>query len=501
MARRLNTLSARMFLMMLLVHVITLPALFYGLKRIVENNVVESFIDDARNYAYILAGTFEADETLLPGGDIVEHLDGAMLGGRIHYVAIVMGDRLILSSLLTDEEGENFQEDFHFGEHGDESYNMTVPIGVGDQVPFLRLGFDESVTRENLKQVNGTIMAALLVYLLTSSMIAMLFSTRILQSIHKLQRVSREIISGDHKTRLSVDTKIIEIRQLSDDLEAMRSKLVGLNSRLHEEIAEREAAEAGQRALESRLRHAQRLESLGTLAGGVAHEFNNVLQPLLLYTDLAIEDTPEDSPARRNLERVVTLAYDAKGLSQQILTFGRVDSETELRIIDLGPMVEEALAMVTALLPATADIRGSVETVPPVKCDPRQILQLIVNLCSNAFQSLLGGSGHIGIRYYVREVTAEFAAIHTKLKDGAHAVIEVSDTGRGMNDATLRRIFEPFFTMQEVGEGTGLGLSVVHGIVTRHGGEITVDSELGKGTVFRVYLPVADGVVRDDRED
>jgi signal transduction histidine kinase len=160
--------------------------------------------------------------------------------------------------------------------------------------------------------------------------------------------------------------------------------------------------------------------------------------------------------------------------------------------LNLAPIVDEALAMVAALLPATIDIRSDIHPdIGLVDCDRRQIRQLIVNLCSNAFQSLSKGTGHIAIRYFHRLVDADEARQHHGLHAGNYAVIEISDTGAGMDEATLRRIFEPFYTTQGVGEGTGLGLSVVHGIVSRHGGGIGVQSQVGEGSRFRIYLPMA----------
>ena len=146
--------------------------------------------------------------------------------------------------------------------------------------------------------------------------------------------------------------------------------------------------------------------------------------------------------------------------------------------------------MIRALMPATVDIRTDVQGIAgKVVCNPGQIQQLIVNLCNNAFQALNGG-GHIRISLYSEVVDATLAKTYSNLHPGPYAIIEVADTGRGMDQETASRIFEPFFTTQDVGQGTGLGLSVVHGTVTRHGGEVLLDSEPGEGSRFRVYLPL-----------
>jgi two-component system cell cycle sensor histidine kinase/response regulator CckA len=280
---------------------------------------------------------------------------------------------------------------------------------------------------------------------------------------------------------------------LTRDLERMRSTLVGINARLEEEIVNREAAEAERRKAEIHLRHVDRLQSMGTLAGGVAHEFNNVLLPMLLYTDLALEDLPDDSPVRSNLERVMKLADRAKGLSDQILTFGRASGEAMVEIPDVAAVIDEAMSMVQALIPASADICIDMRpSVGPIVGNPNEIQQLVVNLCSNAFQSLAKSAGRITISLETFYVSEEFAELHPRLGEGKYARLKVADTGLGMDSATLERIFDPFFTTREVGKGTGLGLSVVHGIVVKHDGDIVVSSEVDVGTTVDVYLPLRD---------
>jgi len=270
----------------------------------------------------------------------------------------------------------------------------------------------------------------------------------------------------------------------------MRRNLVGINARLKEEIAERAQAEADRRQLEEQAHHHERLRSLGTLAGGVAHEFNNVLQPMVLYLELALEDLPADSPIAENLLRVQELARRAKGLSQQILTFSRHDSDPRFVTENLAPIAEEAVTMIRALLPATVDLRIDINPdCSPVKCAPEQIQQLLVNLCNNAHQALSDDAGYISVSLGEVQVSDQLASRHSQLDAGQYVLLEVQDTGMGMDPATQERIFEPFFTTHEVGKGTGLGLSVVHGIVERHDGEITVESKPGKGTRFNIFLP------------
>jgi len=228
------------------------------------------------------------------------------------------------------------------------------------------------------------------------------------------------------------------------------------------------------------------------LAGGVAHEFNNVLLPILLYTDLALEDLPDDSPTRSSLERVLKLAKRAKGLSEQILTFGRPSGEVMAVHADIAPVLDEAMSMVRALIPANIEIQIGVQRpLGPIVCDSNEVQQLVVNLCSNAYKALQQRDGSIQVDASNFDVTPEFVEKQPRLKAGCYVRLTVADNGEGMDSATIERMFDPFFSTRDVGKGTGLGLSVVHGIVTKHEGEIVVASEVGKGTTIDVYFPQA----------
>jgi len=491
-AGRLNTLSGRLILTLLVIHAVSLPALYVALAGIFERATTDAFIDSVRNHGRTLADGFEAYPGLGPEAGVIAHLDSVILGGGIVYAVLEIREEEHKSSLMTEQDIAAFEEDFTFGEHDDNVYYLSAPLTAADPPAILKLGFDESPVRDNIAAVRRTIAVVLLTYLALALLAAAALGSRIIRPIRTLQKASRRIASGEYERNLKVDSSLTEIQGLSLDLEKMRSNLVGINARLQTEIAERIAAESERRALEERVRHSQRLESLGTLAGGVAHEFNNVLQPLVLYTDLALEDLPDDSPVVPNLSRILDLAHRAKSLSKQILTFGRRDLENEFAEYQLDMVVEEGLTMIRSLLPATVDLRWELaKSLGPVVCDPGQIHQLLINLCNNAFRSIAATGGHVTVSLSGTDVSPEQAAKHPDLHVGRYAVLMVEDTGEGMDPVTLSRIFEPFFTTRKVGEGTGLGLSVVHGIVRRHGGDIIVSSELGRGTVFSVYLPLA----------
>jgi len=476
----------------LLIHAVLLPALFFAVLAVVNYSQKDVFIDDSRFYGRVLADIFENNRPETEA-QIVTLLDGAILSGRAVYSSLLVQDEVFTSALMDRSELEKFNEDFVFGEHGDDVYYLSLPVALQDSIGVLRLGFDEVPTLLNIDNIKLSVGMILLGYLVISIALVIGLAFLLASPIEMLRRESRKIASGDYSRTLQVKSNLYEIRELVVDLETMRSNLVGANLRLQEVIREREVAEAEQRSLEVRLRHAHRLESIGTLAGGIAHEFNNVLAPIVLYTDLALEDLPQDSPIRSSLERVMTLAMRAKLLSQQILAFGRRGDEAERTSMDIAPVIEESLSLVRVLIPATVEIQVDIRHgLGRVLCDAVQIQQMVINLCNNAFRSLSRGGGHISVSLEALAVDDKLAASSANLREGAYVLLTVADTGEGMDAQTVERIFEPFYTTREVGQGTGLGLSIVHGIVLRHEGDITVESARGEGTVIRVYFPRAD---------
>jgi PAS domain S-box-containing protein len=237
-------------------------------------------------------------------------------------------------------------------------------------------------------------------------------------------------------------------------------------------------AEADRRALERQVHHAQRLEALGTLAGGVAHEINNALVPVIALTTLVARKLPAGSLERRNLATVLAGAERSRDLLKQILGFSRKETEgRRSEKIDVEAVLREALQMMRATLPTSIRVMDDIAPAPLILGDPGQIQQVIVNLMTNAAHAIGRAQGMITVR------------LHPDAP-GSQLCLSVADTGCGMGEATLARIFEPFFTTKPVGEGTGLGLSVVHGIIQGHGGRIEVTSTPGQGTRFDVMLPV-----------
>ena len=253
------------------------------------------------------------------------------------------------------------------------------------------------------------------------------------------------------------------------------------------------------RRLEEQLRHAQKLEAVGQLAGGVAHEFNNLLMGIGGYAQLLLPRFPSDAEAARDLARIRELSERGAGLSRQLLAFSR-RSGAEPVILNINSVIENAHRMLRQLLPENVELTLSAGAgLGSVRADPGQVEQVLVNLAVNARDAMPAG-GRLLIETANCELNAAYARTHAEVLPGRYVMLAVTDTGSGMDEATRRRIFDPFFTTKEVGKGTGLGLATIYGIIKQHGGHVTVYSEPGQGSTFKVYLPRLKALVAGIRE-
>lgn len=255
------------------------------------------------------------------------------------------------------------------------------------------------------------------------------------------------------------------------------------------DITERKLNEEMGSKLEAQLRQAQRMEAIGTLAGGIAHDFNNILGVMLGYAEMALYSVKEDSDLKRKLQQILKAGQRGKDLVSQILAFSR-PGKPEQRPIKVCPIVKETLKMLRATVPATIDLVGHAEEErDTILADPTQVHQVLLNLCANAAHAMRDKGGVLEVSVEAVNLDKKAAAQYHDLSPGPYVKVSVKDTGHGMDKETMQRIFDPFYTTKAPGEGTGMGLAVVHGILKAHGGAITVQSEPGVGTVFHVYLP------------
>jgi PAS domain S-box-containing protein len=259
------------------------------------------------------------------------------------------------------------------------------------------------------------------------------------------------------------------------------------------DITARKKAEEEKAVLEAQLFHAQKMESIGTLSGGIAHDFNNLLGIILGNAELAMDDMPEWHPAKGYLNEIRTASLRARDVVKQLLSFSR-KTDSKKRPVKLVRIVEDALKFLRSSIPASVEIHRNIpnDTDDTIFADSTHIYQVMINLFTNAAHAMEDNSGVITIgieNIYLDQVSAPF---YPGLPPGRYVKLAVSDTGTGIDHEIKDRIFDPYFTTKEIGKGTGIGLSVVHGIVKSHNGAISVDSKFGEGTTFSIFFPVTE---------
>jgi PAS domain S-box-containing protein len=262
----------------------------------------------------------------------------------------------------------------------------------------------------------------------------------------------------------------------------------------YRDVTERVRAEQTREQLEAQLRQAQKMEAIGTLAGGIAHDFNNILYAIQGYAELVLDNLPEGSVMRQDQEEVLIASRRAADLVRQILAFSR-QSNAQNSAVDVSEIAREVLRLLRASLPATIDVRFDATCENAiVMADATQLHQILMNLCTNSAHAMGEEDGVLRVELGSEVITPGATEHGVGIHAGSYIVARVSDTGCGMSPEVLERIFDPFFTTKEVGVGTGLGLSTVHGIVAGLGGDIRVRSTVGEGTTFEILLPRAEAV-------
>ena len=319
----------------------------------------------------------------------------------------------------------------------------------------------------------------------------------VLERITQMRREGTDVPMVEHKY-LRLDGTILPVEAQATPILFDNSLAIHVALR---DITERMRAEASRAELEAQLRVSQKMQAIGTLAGGIAHDFNNIISIIFGNIDLALMDVGGNAAAVESLNEIRRASTRARDLVQQILSFSRREA-TLRKPTQLAAVVQESVRLLRATLPARVALEmDCAADVPDVLADKTQIEQVLINLATNAMQAMHGKTGRIDIRLDTATLDAGTARSNpytaAMRARGAECVVRltVQDDGAGMDAVTLARIFEPFFTTKPVGEGTGLGLSVVHGIVQAHEGAIIVDSTPGKGTVFTLFLPYAPAVL------
>jgi PAS domain S-box-containing protein len=293
------------------------------------------------------------------------------------------------------------------------------------------------------------------------------------KSIRDVEMKFKDRENNEIWTSVSLDA----LKDENDEILEMRAMVIDISSR---------------KALEKQLVQAQKMEAVGTLAGGIAHDFNNILTPIKGYSEMLLMEAGDDTSKRtEQLKIIYDCAKYAKGLVNQMLTFSR-QKENELKLIKPHLFVKDALVLARSFIPATVEMKENInEECGLLMVDPIQAHQVVMNLISNAFHAMEDEGGVLEI--YLDEKTIDEESMIFPLKPGAYIYLKIADTGPGIAPEVVERIFDPFFSTKKEGKGSGIGLSVVHGIIQSHNGFINVDSTMGKGTAFEVYLPVYSG--------
>jgi PAS domain S-box-containing protein len=267
------------------------------------------------------------------------------------------------------------------------------------------------------------------------------------------------------------------------------------------DITERKEAEEERNKLTTQLHQSQKMESIGNLAGGIAHEFNNMLAIIMGNNELVMEELPQGSLAKESTEEIRIAGLRARDVVKQLLTFSR-HGDTVKKVLDFTSVVQESVKLIRSSTPANINIEQNLSAdTYPIMGNNTQINQLLINLCNNAVDALPDKGGSVTIELLNETIDIQQIKHQTKLNPGQYAKLIVSDNGIGMDAEILGRVFEPYFTTKDIGQGTGIGMAVVHGIVEKHDGAITVDSKPGQGTTFTIFLPAHEGLFEQETDE
>jgi signal transduction histidine kinase len=489
MARLNLSLERRAVLVVAVIHVLALPIVTAVLLLVAQETLTSSFVQRVRTLARGVADGIELPSVLENVQQTRNLLDSVILTGEGVYAELLDNGRRTVSVLNRANVAYAGHQDLEFFESSNATYFIVLPLDEPGHTAEVRLGFDKRPTLDNIARIRWNIVKVLVSYAALSLGLTVAFVRHLTRPLAMLRRSARQVAGGDYERRLSADTSIPEVQDLAADLETMRGELVGVNAKLRTEMTERQRVESQRQALEIELRRRQRLETIGRLTGGVAHEINNSLVPILVFAQIVFDALPAESPSREHVLGILRSARRSKEVIKKMLTFSRQLDSGKLELLDLSEPVSEVVRLFGQLAPPDVAVVKRFEAhCAPVLADATLINLLMMNLCTNALQAMHATGGTLTVTLAQRSAPDGSSAEGTT---GAHLELSVQDTGHGMDSATLERIFEPFFTTRDPGEGTGLGLAVVHGIAASLGATVLVDSRPGAGTEFKVVFPAA----------
>ncbi|MCG8688521.1 MAG: response regulator [Desulfobacterales bacterium] len=354
------------------------------------------------------------------------------------------------------------------------------------------------------------VISVLIIGLIISCVIAYLLHKNITYRILKLTYSAEKLKNGNLETVVSEGyqdelgqlerTFNFMARQMQNLIHTLEEKVKKRTIKLSKTNAELEAQISNRRIMEEQLRQSQKMEAIGTMAGGIAHEFNNILGIIIGNAELATDDIPDSNPAFDSIKKIKEASLRAKEVVQQLLSFSR-KSEQQQKPIDITLVVNESIQLIRSSIPSSIEVHRNIPSeIIPILADKTQIHQIIINLCTNAVYAMAKEDGILGISMDVVQLNEKSDERFSHLNGGPYVRLKVTDNGSGIDKGTLNKIFDPYFTTKAVDQGTGMGLAVVHGIVKNHNGAIVVDSVLGKGTAFTLVFPVTEVNYQPDPE-
>jgi len=394
----------------------------------------------------------------------------------------------------------NIQYFSHSLPSGVQVLNLSRPITFKEkELGAVHVGLSLDFISQLIYRESVFIIILSLFIVLLGIAVAVLLGISFSRPISKLMGATKEFGRGNLDYRLNMRRKD-EFGDLASAFNYMAGELDKKEVANVQLFSERLQAEKETRKLEEQLQQSQKMEAVGQLAGGIAHDFNNSLTLIKVCSQLALQEIKEGDPVREKIQQIDEATTRSGDLARQLLTFSRRHVE-ETKVLDLNHLLANLNKMLRRAIGENIELVNMMaEGLGRVKADPGQIEQIIVNLVVNARDSMPNG-GNLVLETANAELDPEYARTHIRVTPGRYVMFSVKDTGKGMDLEVKERIFEPFFTTKEEGKGTGLGLFMVYGIVQKYGGHITVDSEPGMGTAFKIYLPQADEQLEEAKEE